>query len=70
MLLILHWVRLFTRILTQLVNSASSPRLEGLPVAQRVRQNLDAEDMPVYLWDRGTIAVSDYAVSSLEDEIE
>jgi CRP/FNR family transcriptional regulator, cyclic AMP receptor protein len=43
---------------------------EGLPVARQVRQNLDADDMPVYLWDRGTFPVSDYAVSSLEDAIE
>jgi CRP/FNR family cyclic AMP-dependent transcriptional regulator len=43
---------------------------EGLPAARQVRQNLDADDMPVYLWDHGTFAVSDYPISSLEDAIE
>lgn len=43
---------------------------EGLPVARQVRQNLDADDMAVYLWDHGTFAVSEYAISSLEDAIE
>nr|WP_166175727.1 TIR domain-containing protein [Altererythrobacter segetis] len=43
---------------------------EGLPVARQVRQNLDADDMPVYLWDHGTFGVSDYPISSLEDAIE
>lgn len=43
---------------------------EGLPVARQVRQNLDADEMPVYLWDHGTFAVSEYPISSLEDAIE
>lgn len=43
---------------------------EGLPVARQVRQHLDADEMPVYLWDNGTFAVSEYPVSSLEDAIE
>lgn len=61
----------------QQIGSASEhPRIfvisskEGLPVARQVRQNLDSDVMPVYLWDRGTFAVSDYAISSLEDAIE
>ena len=43
---------------------------EGLPVARQVRQNLDGDEMPVYLWDHGTFAVSEYPISSLEDAIE
>ncbi|MCB8884013.1 nucleotide-binding protein [Acidisoma cellulosilytica] len=43
---------------------------EGLPVARQVRQNLDSDEMPVYLWDHGTFAVSEYPISSLEDAIE
>jgi predicted nucleotide-binding protein len=43
---------------------------EGLPVARQVRQNLDADEMPVYLWDQGTFAVSEYPISSLEDAVE
>ncbi len=43
---------------------------EGLEVARQVRQNIDADDMPVYLWDQGTFGVSEYPISSLEDAIE
>ncbi|MFL0413644.1 TIR domain-containing protein [Sphingomonas sp. 179-A 2A2 NHS] len=43
---------------------------EGLKVARLVRQNLDSDDMPVYLWDQGTFGVSEYPISSLEDAIE
>lgn len=43
---------------------------EGLGVAKEVRQNLDGDDISVYLWDQGTFGVSDYPISSLEDAIE
>ena len=43
---------------------------EGLDVAQQVRQNLDGDDVAVYLWDQGTFGVSEYPISSLEDAIE
>jgi predicted nucleotide-binding protein len=43
---------------------------EGLEVARIVRQELDCENIHVHLWNRGTFAASDYAMSSLEDAIE
>ena len=43
---------------------------EGLDVAKQVRQNLDGDDVAVYLWDQGTFGVSEYPISSLEDAIE
>ena len=43
---------------------------EGLDVARQVRQNLDGDDIAVYLWDQGTFGVSEYPISSLEDAIE
>lgn len=43
---------------------------EGLDVAKLVRQNLDGDEVAVYLWDQGTFGVSDYPISSLEDAIE
>lgn len=43
---------------------------EGIEVARIVRQELDCEKIHVHLWNRGTFAVSDYAMSSLEDAIE
>jgi CRP/FNR family transcriptional regulator, cyclic AMP receptor protein len=44
---------------------------EGKPAAAEVRRHLDQDDgIRVYLWDKGTFAISDYPVSSLEDAIE
>jgi len=43
---------------------------EGLEVARLVRQELDGEKIHVHVWNRRTVAGSNYAMSSLEDAIE
>lgn len=43
---------------------------EQLPALRSLRTHLSGEDVHVYAWDSGTFAVSDYAISSIEDAIE
>lgn len=44
---------------------------EGSEVARLVRRHLDQDDkIAVKVWDQGTFAVSDFALSSIEDAIE
>lgn len=43
---------------------------EGIAAARLVRTNLDDGKIQVQLWDHGTFSVSEYPMSSLENEIE